>query len=961
MVTPGCGLQKQIDPSRDWSALAVKPDVMVNPAAAKSKDQRPRCQLLFRVGMMRAALLQGESTVLDLCVTELSGSVQADGEGGVDGAVQVAQVEVMGSGKQGSRVPYRLLSQCEEEEAASTRSSADSKGQDPLHAVACFSLRVASSAGGETMCELQMPQEFSLRIDPHTVAACSRLQAQVLDVWRNLRDRSSSAAAARLQVRGEGKGSRPVVLVEVESVPEQLLAQEEKLGGAGRRRRVSTTLQAVGLHLLLIDDSYQELMLLNMHSVSVVKTDFADGMVAVSGTLGKLEIVDESAPTSLHPKFLTTASEEKAALVKVDVEVYDKTSVAGAATRENVWQVGIFRPRITLLWRFIAEMLQYQQNFFATPSNAADELPGAHEPDEGSSQTKAHLPSPRQPAARAAAGHRPGGGSSKGGPSSLGSTVKINLEHPEVILPRSSTCKDAFLADLGRVDVERASRHSSERWSVSFKETHLDTRQESATGEGITRQCVKDLDGAASISFCEAGAASGEAEMSVDVTLQHLKGTITNCQYALLMSIVGENFTEKRVLAGDAASPAKPIRRQVSHLAEDGTLGDKLGGIIDLARGLTAHRVPSSAYNLSVKEVELALNCWDGDVEDVDRTRQEGHGGGVRPLLHASAADLRVRYESYADTGGESGGLASSCTAQLAWFELADTRVGAVHKSGPLFCVRKPGAARRNQRAEHSSGEAGTPHAAAEHVRPAAQEARQASIGRDADHDELIVLQYFRLMHGHTGIDLMMRNVDTVFDIGLLMNAISWLGTSNGPAVSGRGFSYVVTRAGGFRLQVDLPDSSIQLVTAFDRADADGFDMSGAVSVTYASSASEDVLHVKVDDLVLRVRELVEGGGAKANRDMDIVRPCGVMASWQWYRQLDAATAASISGACATVLVLLPPWVDDQYCMHTCRGAVVAVARDSPAGVRCRSARARPQAPAEILLGGIGDACECDV
>jgi hypothetical protein len=394
----------------------------------------------------------------------------------------------------------------------------------------------------------------------------------------------------------------------------------------------------------------------------------------------------------------------------------------------------------------------------------------------------------------------------------------------------------------------------------------------------------------------------------VDIALQQLKGTITNCQYALLMSILGENFTEKRVLAAATG----PVRRQVSHLAEDGTLGDTLGGIIDLARGLTAHRVPSSAYNLSVKEVELALNCWDGDVEGVDTTRQDGHSRGVRPLLHASAADLMVRYESYADSAaaGESGGLASSCTAQLAWFELADTRVGSVHKSGPLFCVRKPGAARRNARAEQSSD------AAAEQARHAAQEALPADGGRDADHDELIVLQYFRLMHGHTGIDLMMRNVDTVFDIGLLMNAISWLGTSNGPAVSERGFSYVVTRAGGFRMQVDLPDSSIQLVTAFDRADADGFDMNGAVSVTYASSASEDVLHVKVDDLVLRVRELVEGGGAKSNHDMDIVRPCGVIASWQWYRQLDTATAASIAGACAIALVLLPSGVEDRYCLR---------------------------------------------
>ena len=160
-------------------------------------------------------------------------------------------------------------------------------------------------------------------------------------------------------------------------------------------------------------------------------------------------------------------------------------------------------------------------------------------------------------------------------------------------------------------------------------------------------------------------------------------------------------------------------------------------------------------------------------------------------------------------------------------FELVDTRIGAVRKSEPLFCVRKP-----------MVGDDG---------RDRLSSATFTDDGQEDD--KRILIQMFRLSQGHMGIDLRLCDVDTVFDIGLLMNAISFLGTFNPPPVNRDGFAYVVTRAGGFRVFTDLPNSSIRLVTAFDRADADGFNMNGSVSVTYASSASEDVLHVKVEIL----------------------------------------------------------------------------------------------------------------
>ena len=133
--------------------------------------------------------------------------------------------------------------------------------------------------------------------------------------------------------------------------------------------------------------------------------------------------------------------------------------------------------------------------------------------------------------------------------------------------------------------------------------------------------------------------------MSVEINLDTLRGSITDQQYALIMSIFGENFTEKRV-AGVGLSHCKPIK-QISHLAEDGTLSDKLNTIIDNARRLSAHRVPISAYDVTIRDIELAFNRS----KPYGKNTQGAHSAGdsernetqsAWPLLHAKASDLKV-------------------------------------------------------------------------------------------------------------------------------------------------------------------------------------------------------------------------------------------------------------------------------------------------------------------------------
>jgi hypothetical protein len=919
--------QKGINPSRDWSAPVVRPDAVIHAAAAdreetltdcKDGDSTARIEVSFNVGMMCCTLLKENETkrvdanscLLDLCVSELSGSVLSQDTQFLTSA-HVLKVHVTGSGKG----DYTLLSQlasdnttvlsqlAKEATVAVSPSLQSASGQGRDREVPCFGMHITSKPGTATACKIQMPKAFSLSIDPQTVAAFTTLQARVSDVWRNLRKTSAGAPVApeaslpssQTDATKLACGSSALMVMEaIGLVPDQCLVPDQegrdKLAGEkGQRMRMSTTLEAVGLHVLLIDAGYQELMLLKMQSVSLVKTDFADGKTAVAGTLGKLEVVDSSSP-SVHPKFMTV-SEEADALVQVNVELYDQTSVGYQESCENLWQVKIFRPRITLLWRFIGEILQYQRSFSSTPaaSTNAPACPTAPTTDDdlASPCSKAAAEAramPTVPSLSTADLETSGAGDTPGavqvGPKKRGTLVKISLEHPEVILPRNSTCPDAFYADLGRIDVERASLHSSEKWSVSFKETHLDSVHSSPSSGGVVKMpCVHDLHGSVAIKFCETGAATGEPDMSVDIHLDTLRGSITDQQYALIMSIMGENFTEKRAEDAGFSSPYKPIKRHISHLAEDGTLGDKLGAIIDLARGLTAHRVPSSAYNVTIRDIELAFNRTKPYGASAD-PQSDSETRDIHPLLHAKAADLKVRYEAFAnqptDGGAALQGLDSSCTAELSRFEFVDTRTCAVHKSEPLFCVRRAvGSANSDLQQERAA-------AAADDE------------GNGLEGDTLILFQTFRLSQGHMGIDLMLRDVDTVFDIGLLMSAINFLGTSNGPPVDRGGFTYVVNRAGGFRVQTDLPNSSIRLVTAFDRADADGFDMNGSLSVTYASSASEDVLHVKAEDLVLKVHDS-EGAGAKSNHNIDLVRPCSVMASWQWYRKLDRVTLETMA------------------------------------------------------------------
>ena len=105
-----------------------------------------------------------------------------------------------------------------------------------------------------------------------------------------------------------------------------------------------------------------------------------------------------------------------------------------------------------------------------------------------------------------------------------GTVVKVHLDHPELIVPRNSTSNDTLYADLGRIDIERTSRHSSDKWHVSFKQAHLDTTHTSAVLGSVKIPFVHDVDGTATVQFCEASESDATPEMSVGIEVDALRG-----------------------------------------------------------------------------------------------------------------------------------------------------------------------------------------------------------------------------------------------------------------------------------------------------------------------------------------------------------------------------------------------------------------------------------------------------
>jgi len=93
---------------------------------------------------------------------------------------------------------------------------------------------------------------------------------------------------------------------------------------------------------------------------------------------------------------------------------------------------------------------------------------------------------------------------------------------------------------------------------------------------GATRRCVRDVNGVARVAW-------PGGVRHVDVRLEELGGGITDAQLGLLLSVLGENFTETRARSGAAAECASEGAAEGAAVAaEDGSAGNGVEGVAEL-------------------------------------------------------------------------------------------------------------------------------------------------------------------------------------------------------------------------------------------------------------------------------------------------------------------------------------------------------------------------------------------
>jgi len=221
-----------------------------------------------------------------------------------------------------------------------------------------------------------------------------------------------------------------------------------------------------------------------------------DGCYAIQGSLGSIEVTDSSSSETRHPQILTGSSEVER-MVAFELATFDPASPSFPGYQVSL-NVSVTRPKITLLWRYVTALSGYIASFRTTnaaaqpaaqaqlngaahdaapfrastgnPGNNASsalpfEMPADFSPFEfleppanGSSEAKA-CREQRQSAGGGAAGPGRGLGQAERTSEGVGGVcISIVLQHPIVMIPRNSRVQEAFVADLGKIEVRRRRR-----------------------------------------------------------------------------------------------------------------------------------------------------------------------------------------------------------------------------------------------------------------------------------------------------------------------------------------------------------------------------------------------------------------------------------------------------------------------------------------------------------------------
>jgi hypothetical protein len=859
--------QKAINPARDWSAPMVLPEAVLysgdpplsphtptgppldyrrrsrtavlnserpgcNPGdkqakitMRKSRQKKrgpPRVYVKFQNEILKMALTNAqEVTVLDLTLRNLIASVESETK--VCTTVEISAVVL------GDAVHYNIF-----------QPMSDNWGSKP-----CFRMNLETTETSESRMTIDLPLAFALNLDPTT--AC-----KVSAVFERISQSFSNQIIAPTQHQSGARALRTVML---EEIPQCFYPQ-----GSARKiatKRITCSLNAVGMQVLLLDAQHKKTACLEMLNVFFSTEGLDDGSSTIAVSLGSLQILDCLAPTSLYPTIMTV-SQSSDAFVHVHMHILDHLSIGQAADSLNQVKLRIERPQITLLQRPVNDLIAYLSEFQTAVAG------------EGSLSTHTAA----GPAANAAEPDSPA-------PSRRGMRITVDLVHPELRLPRNSCSQDAWILDFGSIHVDSCAKD----YSISLTHARLDT-VEALLGDVATRtssSIIADINGAAQVCLGDEGGLA--TEMTVDVELDALRGSVTDAQYALLMSILDENFNEQRLRdVPTAQSACAPCASDRTNVPQEEPASSQFSGsyneMLKRWKCEAATRLPLKFFSVKIHELELALNL------NMNSEKDGKQGENDKQLLLARAADVSIVYTTFIDENqqtpkfprAEDRELVSAMSLHLSRFEVIDTR----------FSSRVPKLLITSQ----TNGTTDAPPP----------------------------VQYLVTAMGHSLLEVAPDFAEFVSDIGLMTSLLTWSASRNlcycghpfgGHSCSENGFEYVRAppistpdgwkewerrqKQGIFIVETAIPSSSIHLVAQLDDAESPGFDMNGSIFLTYTISPRQRSLRVQVPDLILKCRESKQQLAAvKSDAGIDMFIWCGVEVSCKWYEAVDSADQLSV-------------------------------------------------------------------
>ena len=357
--------------------------------------------------------------------------------------------------------------------------------------------------------------------------------------------------------------------------------------------------------------------------------------------------------------------------------------------------------------------------------------------------------------------------------------------------------------------------------------------------------------------------------LGVDINLHEVRGCLSDAQYGLLLSVFGQNFSERIISDGPVV---QDLGLSSLALPEDSNFMHNIANVFESARAGSGMCGLSAVYSIEVGLVELLLGLAD----DLDRD----HGNS---LMLATGKGLRVHYEmmesANTNSSVENMDIEETLAMGSRWsFETLEVLdMTSEHLRAKPFLSVTPKAQATAASTTSASG--------------SAARSQKIEYSKDISQEHgAFVLRLFKTRTFHSLIELEFREVETVVDAGLFMKLLAWIG--RGGQISSANiqeqvgeFQYNVARPGALWVRTRLPSATINLVTCFEVPDPDRVVLGGFVDVSYAVFCAENTLSVDIKDFTLTSQSSQR---QISNAKMQIVTPCVLSYSQVWYTRKGA-------------------------------------------------------------------------